>query len=156
MTEQDKNKKKKRGAPLDNKFAVGNKVAVGNKGPPPSKWTEEKLAEVANHFMEWADDENNLILREFACEYKRGQEWLPEMAQKSDVFANALKYAKTKIGARREKTAGKPNGLDAGIVKATLATYDYEHREVLRLLKSADIQDLKKTINILCRGQMKK
>lgn len=131
-----KKKKGKAGAPKGNKNAVGYGA--------PTIYTKEKIEELAKDFIEYANDEKNLIFREWCCNHMRGAELISELVNMEkkyniDCFYKAQRFARAKIGARRERLAGqKFGGIDAGIAKASMATYDLEHRAVLIELKTAE------------------
>lgn len=112
-----------------------------NKGGRPERWTKEEIEKVATHLEKWAKLPDSIILREFSTLYERGDDFIRQLAQKSERFRSALRYAKQVIGARREKMAieGKFAG-DTSIIRATLATYDREHKETLIELKRAEAE----------------
>lgn len=103
----------------------------------PATWTPERIKEEAQNFLEWAMLDDSIVLREYCALRGYSHQWLTYLADKSQDFADALKIARILVGARREKGAilGK---YDAGIIKATLATYDEEHRAVLKEMKRAE------------------
>lgn len=106
-------------------------------GRPPDKWTEEALNKEAEALIEWAKKEDSIVLRKFAS--TRGYYWemINQWKHKNLNIASAQRYAKDVIGCRREEQALKGK-LDAGIVKASMATYDSEHRAMLKEMKTAE------------------
>ncbi len=104
----------------------------------PEKWTAEVLERIADEFVEWAKDDNNITLRKFAGNYLKDGQWLCEMAAKNKKFSESLKYAKMLIGVRREEKAisGEVKG-DTGVIRATMATYDPEYKATLIEMKKA-------------------
>lgn len=101
----------------------GNKYAVGNQGGRPR---ERDLVEEAKLFKEWADTDDALVLREFACirDYSC-QEDMHKYAAMSDEFRQAFNYARMKIGARREKMLAQGKGHPAPFMRYA-ALYDKE------------------------------
>jgi len=104
----------------------------------PEKWTKEVLDKIAEEFIEWAKDDDNLTLRKFASRYVKDGQWLCEMAGKNEKFAEALHFSKNLIGIRREEKAisGEIKG-DTGVIRATMATYDPEYKATLIEMKKA-------------------
>jgi hypothetical protein len=89
------------------KFKVEHPVLIGR----PRGYD---LKEEAKLFIEWADQEENLIYRLFAA--VRGyssQDKLYEYADMCEEFRGALNYAKMVIGSRREIMLAKGKGNPA-------------------------------------------
>jgi len=115
----------------------------------PREYTAERFKELAADFVKYADKYDSIVYRGWACTHKKGQGWIKDLvaAEKELIdkeggepyFYAASKYALARIGQRREEMAlnGQFKG-DTSIVKATLATYDIEHRELLRELKKPE------------------
>ncbi|MEN8236119.1 MAG: hypothetical protein ABFQ95_01000 [Pseudomonadota bacterium] len=115
----------------------GNKNTLGNTGGRPETWTEKRINKEADSFLKWANQDDSIILRKYAAINGYAPQWLTYLADKSVRFSETLKIAKTLVGCRREELALKGD-IDTGIVKATLATYDEEHRAMLKEMKRAE------------------
>ena len=72
----------------------GNKFAVGNSGQPPSKYTQEFMEQEAKAFISWFCNPENIYFKRFALERGYPPDELSRFAQKSEVFARALTFAK--------------------------------------------------------------
>jgi len=103
----------------------------------PEKWTADLIEKEAEQLIEWSKTDDAIILREFPASRGYGPQWLTYLADKSPTFSEALKIARCNVGVRREKM-GLRGDVDAGIVKASLATYDDEHRAMLKEMKRAE------------------
>lgn len=73
----------------------GNKFAVGNSGQPPSKYTQEFMEQEAKAFILWFSQPENIYFKRFALERGYPPDELSRFAQKSEVFARALTFAKS-------------------------------------------------------------
>jgi hypothetical protein len=92
-------------APKGNQYAKGNP----NSGRP-SQWTEEKLAEFGNQFLEWAQKDTSLVMMAFAGEHTHDPDVIYDLAEKDKVFSRIHQRVKAIIGARREALAMSGNG----------------------------------------------
>ena len=129
--------------PEHSEFMKGNQYAVGY--GRPLDWTPERIEEEAKELIEWSEKPDSLILKSFACQRRYAPSWMTYLADKNKSFSEALRIARANVSARRELTAGLEGGIDTGIVKITLATYDDEHRAVLKEMKQAE----SRSINII-------
>ena len=103
----------------------------------PDKWTEEALDAEAEALREWAKKDDSIVLRKFASERGYFWEMINQWKHKHKGIASAQKFAKDAVGCRREEKA-LYNKIDTGIVKASLGTYDDEHRQFLIDIKNAE------------------
>ena len=135
-------------APKGNQYAKGNP----NSGRPP-KWTEPVLEEEAEALLEYARKPDSITLVDYwptrgfsdveACRFEKS----------SEVFSKAKRMAKNLIGGRREKM-GLLGDYDSAIVRSSMATYDYEHRMMLKEMKREELLEEAKQIVIRERGSM--
>jgi len=108
----------------------------------PVIYTKDKIEELAKDLIQWSNLDDSLVLREWCCNHNRGDDLFYELREKEKLykistFSRAVNYARTKIGSRREKLAGAEGGLDAGIIRSTLANYDREHFNNIKEMKAA-------------------
>lgn len=106
----------------------------------PETWTFDKIAVEAEALIIWSEKSDSLVLKLFASSRRYSPPWLSYLADKSATFSEALSIAKANISGRREITAGKEGGIDSGIVRATLANYDRDHKTTLIEIKTAERQ----------------
>jgi len=126
------------------------------------KYTKEKIEEMAEDLMKWADRDDSLVLRLWCCTQGRGDSLFCELMEKerdykSRTFSQAVNYAKTIVGARREMLAGREGGIDSGIVRSTLANYDREHFNNIKEMKAEGKEDKKEpvVVNLVNYGDKK-
>ena len=113
----------------------GNKHALGNEGGRPPRFDLDKEAEA---FIEWADQEDSLVLRLFAA--IRGyfdQSKLHQYSEQSVKFRQAFNYARLKIGARREQLLLTGKGHPAPFQRYA-ALYDSDLKEHEKELKKSE------------------
>lgn len=134
-------KSKKNGAPFGNQNAKGHGAPKGNRnaaGPhvhrKPQRWTDEVIDEEAEYLLEWAHDDNSLVMG--TCYGSRGYstELACKWAKTHEKFATYKELAKTIVGARREHGAIM-GWYDSNLIKAAMATYDPEYRAFLKEMK---------------------
>ena len=106
-------KRSKAGAPK------GNKNAIGNAGQPPQIYTEEWMEQEAKLLIEWFEVPRNIWLKGFALTRGYDPARLDEFADKSIVFALALKKAKS-IQEYKLVDMGLFNEINSNITKFTL------------------------------------
>ena len=133
--------------PLKNKLLVEKKelvdatksetkaIVLPRKNGRPIEWTEELIEQEATLLLEYANDPNSIVIGKHygsrGYSYHDAIEW----AEKNAIFRQAKVIATQMIASRREEL-GLKGVIDAGIVKATLATYDLEHRKALTDMKT--------------------
>lgn len=118
----------------------GNQNAKGHGCGRPRKWTDEHIEAEADFLLEWANRDDAIVLG--TCYGLRGYSYEKSVvwAKQNEWYAEAKELAKTLVGARREVGALKGR-LDAGLVKASLATYDPEYRAFLKEMKRDQIME---------------
>lgn len=117
-------------APKGNQYGKGSTTS----GRPP----KFDLDEEAKALLEWAQDEESLVLREFAAiRNYSAQEKLNEYAERSDVFREAYNKARVLIGSRREKLIIKGKGHPAAFQRYA-ALYDRELKQHEKELRESE------------------
>lgn len=124
-------------------------LAKEKKKPGPLKeWTEEVVEYLSNELILWCQLPDSLVLAEFYGNNGFGYERAIEFDTTSPKWKEARRHAKAVIGARREKM-GLMGKLDSPIVRATLGSFDPEHREYQKAMKaSIDLTQGDKSISI--------
>jgi hypothetical protein len=106
---------KRRGAPL------GNKFAVGNRGGRPIVWTDELIEIERLALEEWIDNPENYYVGSFIVERGlTGYEMLERFAEKSNEFRETLKKARSAQEQRLVTLAVTKKG-DGNFIKFVLA-----------------------------------
>jgi len=99
----------------------GNQHAIGNSGRP----SKQDIPAMAKAIEEWSKRDDAFHLGEFSLEYDEYPQRLYEWRDKSSVFAEALKRAKTRIALRlRKKLHDKANPYNYGLFMRELPFYD--------------------------------
>jgi len=116
----------------------GNQNAKGHGFGRPRKWSEKQVEDEADFLVEWAQRDDALVLG--TCYGMRGYSYETSLrwAKENEIYAYAKELTKTIVGARREVQALKGR-IDAGLVRASLATYDPEYRAFLKEMKRDQI-----------------
>jgi len=83
----------------------------------------------AEALMAFIEKEDSINLKDFCFEQKHLPAELSRLAKEDSNFAQVLQLAKLKLASRREKLAGKKDGIDASIVRMTHPLHDPELRE---------------------------
>jgi len=103
----------------------------------------------ASELLRWCERDDALVFYEFAAIMGISQGQLSQYALRSPTLLEAMKVAKSIVGARRERLALK-NELNASIVIKTMANYNDEYAAYEREMKmlGAD-SDKPQTINVM-------
>jgi len=139
MSKEELRSMKKPGLPKVGKpFVARSKRAVGC----PAKWTKEKTLEMAQSLREWSETDEAMILREWCTKWYRGTDLFHELFNadkryKMKVFDKSYKYALAVVGCRRE-TYAMLGAVEPTIVKATMAQYDDDFKQMLIDVKRAE------------------
>lgn len=134
-------------------FQKGNKAAVGHGYGRPAVYTVPILEKMAQELLEWAQQEDALVFREWLALRRIGPSTCKDLKERSPVFAKAIEDAKYIVGCRRERLAMQGELTDS-IVRSSLGIYDPEMREWILEQKKAD-NDRPSTIIVKgIRGKM--
>jgi hypothetical protein len=115
----------------------GNQYALGNNGGRPREWDRQ---EEAKALLEWASQEDALVLRKFAPLRGYPPEYLWEWEQTDQEFSNAIKKARAMIGARREELLIQGKG-NASPFHRYAALYDPQLKSHEKEMKQAEIDN---------------
>lgn len=115
------------------------------------------LNELADELVEWSKQPQNITLLDFCNDYMIVQTYLSDWAKEHEKFSEALLYAKSQIGARRERLVsyGKLDraafGRAQGMYDRMINDYEREEKEFEYGLKSKveDKKDKGITINLV-------
>ena len=128
-------------APKGNKFAYGNPHAGR-----PATWTKEVVEQEADLLIEWAQRDDAIVLREFAplrgYAHKYMYRWSDQKEPSyNEVFCHAFEFARSIVGARREKVAfEKSTQRDLGMYSDELDKYEREREEFKSKLKQKEAE----------------
>lgn len=78
-------------------------------GRPP-KWTEEKIGDMIYYLLDWIEKENSYALIQFCCHQCITKGQLTHLVEKSEDFARALSYAKSRIASRMIENINSKDG----------------------------------------------
>ncbi len=115
------------------------------------------LDELADKLIEWSQQPQNITLLDFCNDYMIVQTYLSDWAREHKAFSEALLYAKSQIGARRErlvsygKLATCAFGRAQGMYDRMINDYEREEKEFEYGLKSKveEKKDRGITINLV-------
>lgn len=121
---------------------IGNKNALGNEGGRPCKFNKElELRE----FLEWAKNDDSLVLRMFAPYRGYSHQTLELWAKENDEFLEIFNMAKTLVGARRELRlidANNSKPFDRYATYYDDSLHEHEKRDLEHKAKvSSEIED---------------
>jgi hypothetical protein len=71
----------------------GNQNAKGHGCGRPREWTDELIEAEAEAFYKWMEGKDNIYFKSFAIERGYLPSYLSELAERSIIFAECLKYA---------------------------------------------------------------
>lgn len=150
----------KKGKEVQRPHLLNNKFAVGNKGGRPPHFTDEELIELGREMIEQVRNNPDWIfIQEFAIYKQMSPLVLFELGRKA-VFAEYYDYARSILGVRIVKNAGKQNekgqlqGLHPSIAQRFLNTYFRDVKDTEMEMKKEDVKNAQKAISILYKGTM--
>jgi len=120
-----------------------------------AKMTKENMPEYIKSLNDFAEDENNLMIRAWATGHGGSFKWTKESCEGFPDFSEAYRRAKTIIGVRRERKVleGK---LPHQLVQRTMRLYDKELFENdVDFSRACHVADERQTVNVTIKKYSK-
>lgn len=131
----------------------GNRLAAGCKtSGQPRKLNDNDVKKLIQSMIDWTAKDSSLVFNEWLGHNGLHYQSSCDLAERYPEYAETLRRCKLIVAGRRERLAMEGK-IEASIVRATLATYDLEHRAVLRELKESALVETASAINVILAGR---
>ena len=131
---------------------------IKNKGGRPKEWTKERIAQLAEKLLSWANKANAFALIQFCANQNICPTKIPDLARESEEFREALMCTKAKLASRMiESLNSKDGNCHPVFFNKYIRVNDYFLNQFMKDLEKIEVNEMEKRIvNIIDFSKCKK